>query len=56
MPAASPEQQRIMGLALSYKRGKAKKKPSKKVKKILHSMSLGELEKMARKPKKGYAT
>jgi len=45
-----------MGMALSYKRGEGKKKPSKKVKKILHSMSLEQLEEMAKKPKKGYST
>jgi hypothetical protein len=43
-----------MGMALSYKRGEGKKKPSGKVKQIMRSMTLKELEEYAKKPKKGY--
>lgn len=55
MPAKSPAQQRLMGMALAHERGEAKKKPSAKVKKIMHSMTLKELEEYARKPQKGYS-
>jgi hypothetical protein len=56
MPAKNPAQQRLMGLALSHKRGKSKKKPSAKIRKLMHSMSLKQLEDFASKPKKGFRT
>lgn len=49
MPSVSSKQQKIMGVALAYKRGKGKKPPSAKVKSIMHSMSLKQLEEFAKK-------
>jgi uncharacterized protein DUF3008 len=51
MPAKSGKQQRLMGMALSVKRGQ-QKAPSKKVAKVAKSMTTKELRKMASKPKK----
>jgi len=54
MPALSQQQQKLMGLALSYKRGKvASSDVSKSVKDLASSMSEKELEKYARTSHKG---
>ena len=48
MPALSQQQQKLMGLALSYKRGKVSSSDvSKTVKQLANSMSEKELEKYA---------
>lgn len=49
MPARSKQQQKIMGLALAYKRGEVSKdfKVSPVVKKLAKTMSVAELEKYA---------
>ncbi|WP_081852588.1 DUF3008 family protein [Prevotella sp. 10(H)] len=49
MPAKSEKQRRLMGAALSYKRGE-NKKPSEEVKKVADGMSENQLEDMASKP------
>lgn len=56
MPAKSPAQQRLMGMVYSMKKGEGKRKPSKKLKRLMRSMSLSQLERYAKKPKKGYKT
>lgn len=54
MPALSQQQQKIMGLALAYKRGEVPaSKVSEKVKQIAKSMSEKELEKYAGTKHKG---
>ena len=54
MPALSQQQQKIMGLALAYKRGKVPaSKVSKSVKDLASSMSVKELEKYAGTSHKG---
>jgi len=54
MPALSQQQQKIMGLALAYKRGDVPdSKVSKSVKKLASSMSTKELEKYAGTKHKG---
>jgi hypothetical protein len=54
MPAKSQQQQRIMGLALAYKRGEVPpSKVSAKVKEIAKSMTEKELEKYASTKHKG---
>ena len=54
MPALSQQQQKIMGLALAYKRGKVPaSKVSKSVKDLANSMSIKELEKYASTSHKG---
>lgn len=50
MPAKSEKQRRLMGAALSYKRGE-NKHPSDEVKKVAGSMSESQLEDFASKPK-----
>lgn len=54
MPAKSEKQRRLMGAALSYKRGE-NKNASDEVKKVANSMTEKELEDFASKPieKKG---
>jgi len=49
MPARSEKQRRLMGAALSYKRGE-NKKPSEEVKKVAGDMTEKQLEDMASKP------
>lgn len=49
MPAKSEKQRRLMGAALSYKRGE-NKHPSDEVKKVAGSMSEEQLEDFASKP------
>ncbi|MCC8174056.1 MAG: DUF3008 family protein [Odoribacter sp.] len=49
MPAKSESQRRLMGAALSYKRGNTKN-VSKEIKKVSKSMSEKELEDYASKP------
>jgi len=49
MPAKSEKQRRLMGAALSYKRGE-NKHPSSEVKKVAESMSEEQLEDFASKP------
>lgn len=57
MPAVSQQQQKIMGLALAYKRGEVPaSKVSAEVKKIAKSMSEKELEKYAGTKHKGLPT
>lgn len=57
MPAVSQQQQKIMGLALAYKRGEVPaSKVSAEVKKIAKSMSEKELEKYAGTTHKGLPT
>ncbi len=51
MPAKSEKQRRLMGAALSYKRGE-NKHPSDEAKKVAGSMSEEQLEDFASKPKK----
>jgi len=54
MPALSQQQQKIMGLALAYKKGKVPaSKVSKSVKDLASSMSKAELEKYASTKHKG---
>ena len=54
MPALSQQQQKIMGLALAYKKGKVpSSKVSKSVKDLASSMSKAELEKYASTKHKG---
>jgi hypothetical protein len=54
MPALSQQQQKLMGLALAYKRGKVSKSDvSKTVKQLANSMSEKELEKYASTKHKG---
>ena len=54
MPAASQQQQKIMGLALAYKRGEVPaSKVSAKVKELAKSMTEKELEKYASTKHKG---
>jgi len=54
MPAVSQQQQKLMGLALSYKRGEIPaSEASAKVKSLAKSMSLKELEKYASAKHKG---
>lgn len=50
MPAKSEKQRRLMGAALSYKRGE-NKNASDEVKKVAQSMTEAELEDFASKPK-----
>lgn len=50
MPAKSEKQRKLMGAALSYKRGE-NKKPSDEIKKVANSMTESQLEDMASKPK-----
>ena len=50
MPAKSEKQRKLMGAALSYKRGE-NKHPSDEVKKVADGMSETQLEDMASKPK-----
>lgn len=50
MPAKSEKQRKLMGAALSYKRGE-NKNASDEVKKVSDSMTEKELEDMASKPK-----
>jgi hypothetical protein len=53
MPAVSQQQQKIMGLALAYKRGEVPaSKVSDKVKELAKSMTMKELEKYAGTPHK----
>jgi len=49
MPAKSEKQRRLMGAALSYKRGE-NKHPSSEVKKVARSMTEEQLEDFASKP------
>jgi len=49
MPAKSEKQRRLMGAALSYKRGE-NKDASEEVKKVSDGMTEKELEDMASKP------
>jgi hypothetical protein len=49
MPAKSEKQRRLMGAALSYKRGE-NKHPSQEVKHVADSMTETQLEDMAKKP------
>ncbi len=49
MPAKSEKQRRLMGAALSYKRGE-NKHPSEEVKKVAKGMSEEQLEDFASKP------
>ena len=49
MPAKSEKQRRLMGAALSYKRGE-NNKPSEEIKKVAKSMTEDQLEDMASKP------
>lgn len=49
MPAKSEKQRRLMGAALSYKRGE-NKNASDEVKKVANSMTEKELEDFASKP------
>jgi hypothetical protein len=54
MPAVSQQQQKIMGLALAYKRGEVPaSKVSNKVKELAKSMSMKDLEKYASTKHKG---
>lgn len=54
MPAKSQQQQKIMGLALAYKRGEVPaSEVSDKVKSLAKSMTLKELEKYASTKRKG---
>jgi hypothetical protein len=54
MPSVSQQQQKIMGLALSYKRGEVPaSKVSAKVKELAKSMTMKELEKYASTSHKG---
>jgi hypothetical protein len=54
MPAVSQQQQKIMGLALAYKRGEVPaSQVSDKVKELAKSMTMKELEKYAGTPHKG---
>jgi len=50
MPAKSEKQRRLMGAALSYKRGESKH-PTAEAKKVAKSMSEEQLEDFASKPK-----
>lgn len=50
MPSTSNSQQRLMGMALAYKRGQLKGAPSK-IKKVAGGMNEGQLEDYARKRK-----
>ena len=52
MPAKSEKQRRLMGAALSYKRGE-NKNASDEVKKVASSMTEKELEEFASKPVSG---
>jgi len=52
MPAKSEKQRRLMGAALSYKRGE-NKHPSQEVKHVADSMTETQLEDMAKKPVAG---
>jgi len=49
MPAKSEKQRRLMGAALSYKRGE-NKHPSEEIKKVASSMTEEQLEDFASKP------
>jgi len=49
MPAKSEEQRRLMGAALSYKRGE-NKNASDEIKKVANGMTEKELEDFASKP------
>jgi len=49
MPAKSEKQRRLMGAALSYKRGE-NKNASEEIKKVASSMTEEELEDFASKP------
>jgi len=49
MPAKSEKQRRLMGAALSYKRGE-NKNTSDEVKKVANSMTEKKLEEMVSKP------
>ncbi|MCD7973227.1 MAG: DUF3008 family protein [Candidatus Azobacteroides sp.] len=49
MPSRSEKQRRLMGAALSYKRGE-NKHPSAEIKKVADSMSEKDLEDYASKP------
>ncbi len=49
MPAKSEKQRRLMGAALSYKRGE-NTHPSEEVKKVADSMTESQLEDFASKP------
>jgi len=49
MPAKSEKQRKLMGAALSYKRGE-NKHPSGEVKKVAEGMTEDQLEDMASKP------
>jgi len=49
MPAKSEKQRRLMGAALSYKRGE-NKNTSEEVKKVAKGMTENQLEDMASKP------
>ena len=49
MPAKSEKQRRLMGAALSYKRGE-NKHPSEDVKKVADGMTEKQLEEYASKP------
>ncbi|MCD8103199.1 MAG: DUF3008 family protein [Alistipes sp.] len=50
MPAKSEKQRRLMGAALSYKRGE-NKHPSEKIKEVADHMTEKELEDFAKKPR-----
>jgi len=50
MPAKSEKQRRLMGAALSYKRGE-NKNASDEIKKVANGMTESELEDFASKPK-----
>lgn len=50
MPAKSEKQRKLMGAALSYKRGE-NKNASAEIKKVANSMTEKELEDFASKPK-----
>lgn len=50
MPAKSEKQRRLMGAALSYKRGESKNADDE-IKKVANSMTEKELEDFASKPK-----
>lgn len=55
MPAKSEKQRRLMGAALSYKRGE-NKHPSGEVKQVAESMTEKQLADMAKKPRGGKKT
>jgi len=51
MPAASERQRKLAGIALAMKRGETPRSYSKEAAKMADSMTEGQLEEYARKPK-----